>query len=188
MKYPVEITETLQMTVEIEADSKAEAEEKVEAGWNNQKYILDEKHFVRADFHAGEPEKGTITVLLIKPNARPEVAHIGTELEDMQKVVGGYIQEYQPFDDEAAIVCNDEGKIDGLPLNRAIYSRNGEMVDIVAGTFFICDAPITSETFMSLSDEQIKKYDKMFRDPERFYRVGDEIRAKKIKSSRDRER
>lgn len=58
------------------------------------------------------------------------------------------------------------------------------MIDIIAGTFFICDAPITSETFQSLSDEQIKKYDKMFRDPERFYRVGDEIKVQKIKSSR----
>jgi len=187
MKYPVEITETSQMTIEIEAESKAEAEKKAEVGWNNQEYILDEKHFVGADFHAGEPEKETIKVLLIKPNARPEVAYIGTELEDMQAVVGGDIQEYQPFDDEAAIVCNDEGKVNGL-LNRAIYSRNGEMVDIVAGTFFICDAPIASETFMSLSDEQIKKYEKMFRDPERFFKVGNEIKVQKIKSFRDRER
>ena len=62
------------------------------------------------------------------------------------------------------------------------------MIDIIAGTFFICDAPITSETFQSLSDEQIKKYDKMFRDPERFYRVGDEIKVQKIKSSRGMER
>lgn len=103
-----------------------------------------------------------------------------------------------PFLEEVKIILGEAAvkppvlmpQIDGLPLNRAIYSRNGEMVDIVTETFFICDAPITSETFMSLSDEQIKKYDKMFRDPECFYRVGDEIRVrvKKIKSSRDRER
>ena len=62
------------------------------------------------------------------------------------------------------------------------------MIDIIAGIFFICDAPITSETFQSLSDEQIKKYDKMFRDLERFYRVGDEIKVQKIKSSRGMER
>lgn len=188
MKYPVEITETLQMTIEIEADSKIEAEEKAETGWNNQEYLLDENHFVGADFRVGEPGKETIKVLLIKPNARPEIAHIGIELEDMQRVVGGYIQEYQPFDDEATVVCNDEGKIDGLPLNRAVYSQSGEMIDIIAGTFFICNAPIASETFQSLSDEQIKKYDKMFRDPERFYRVGDEIKVQKMKSSRGMER
>ena len=36
----------------------------------------------------------TIKVLLIKPNVKPEVAYIGIELKDMQRVVGGYIQEY----------------------------------------------------------------------------------------------
>lgn len=80
--------------------------------------------------------------MLIKPNARPEIVHIGTELEDMQAVVDGNIQEYQPFDDEAAVICNEEGKMYGLPLNRAIYDKDGEMIDIIAGTFFICDAPL----------------------------------------------
>lgn len=85
----------------------------------------------------------------------------------MQAVVDGNIQEYQPFDDEAAVICNEEGKMYGLPLNRAIYDKDGEMIDIIAGTFFICDAPFMSETFQSLSDEQVKKYEKMFHDPER---------------------
>ena len=62
------------------------------------------------------------------------------------------------------------------------------MIDIIAGTFFICYATITCETLKSLSDEHIKKYDKMFRDPERFYRVGDESKLQKIKSSRGMER
>ncbi|RHQ08121.1 DpnD/PcfM family protein [Clostridium sp. AM49-4BH] len=76
------------------ADSRAEAEEKVENDWNNQQYVLDNKHFVGAEFHARETERETIKVLLIKPNVKPEVAYIGIELKDMQRVVGGYIQEY----------------------------------------------------------------------------------------------
>lgn len=32
------------------ADSRAEAEEKVENDWNNQQYVLDKKHFVGAEF------------------------------------------------------------------------------------------------------------------------------------------
>ena len=76
------------------ADSRAEAEEKVENDWKNQQYVLDNKHFVGAEFHARETERETIKVLLIKPNVKPEVAYIGTELKDMQRVVGGYIQEY----------------------------------------------------------------------------------------------
>lgn len=76
------------------ADSRAEAEEKVENDWNNQQYVLDNKHFVGAEFRARETERETIKVLLIKPNVKPEVAYIGIELKDMQRVVGGYIQEY----------------------------------------------------------------------------------------------
>lgn len=78
--------------------------------------------------------------------------------------------------------------MNGLPLNRAVYDANGRMTDIVAGTFFICDAPIMSETFVSLSAEQVQKYEKMFREPERFYKVGGEIKAQKIKNSREMER
>lgn len=42
MKYPVEITETLQKIVEIEAASRAEAEEIAEAEWNKEKYVLEQ--------------------------------------------------------------------------------------------------------------------------------------------------
>ena len=40
----------------------------------------------------------------------------------MQSLVEGDIEEYMPFEDEVAIICNDEGKMNGLPLNRAVYS------------------------------------------------------------------
>lgn len=58
--YDVMITETLQMTVPIEAESLAEAEQIAEENWNNSQYILDADHFVGADFKAKEcvREKG----------------------------------------------------------------------------------------------------------------------------------
>lgn len=52
--YDVTITETLQMTVPIEAESLAEAEQTAEGNWNRSQYILDEDHFVGADFKAKE--------------------------------------------------------------------------------------------------------------------------------------
>lgn len=52
--YDVMITETLQMTVPIEAESLAEAEQIAEENWNNSQYILDADHFVGADFKAKE--------------------------------------------------------------------------------------------------------------------------------------
>lgn len=64
----------------------------------------------------------------------------------------------------------------------------GRMLDIVAGTFFICDASIMSETFQNLSEEQVQKYEEMFREAERFYKISGEIKVQKIKGSREMER
>lgn len=68
----------------------------------------------------------TINVLLVQPGQYPKMVDIEASLEGMQKVVGGDIEEYMPFEDEVAIVCNEEGKMLGLPPNRAVYSEPEE--------------------------------------------------------------
>ena len=78
-------------------------------------------------FCSGEG-KDTVSVLLIQPEKYPKLIEIKDSLEAMQELVGGDIEEYMPFEDEVAIICNEEGKIIGLPLNRAIYSE--EEVDM----------------------------------------------------------
>lgn len=52
--YEVTITETLQRTVTIRADSLAEAEGIAETGWNNSEYVLTADDFVEAKFDAKE--------------------------------------------------------------------------------------------------------------------------------------
>ena len=83
-------------------------------------------------------------------------------------------------------VANDEGKINGLPLNRTIRDEDtNEIVDIIAGTFFICDC--RKESFGSLSEEQQKRYLEKYRLPERFFRTRDGIEAVSYKP-KDRDR
>ena len=119
----------------------------------------------------------TIRVVLVEPGKYAKVADINCSLEGMQKIVGGYIEAYYPFKEEVCIVCNDEGKITGLKPNRAIYGKDNQIVDVIAGTFFICDC--SGEDFKSLSEEQLKRYTEMYRCPEAFYRINDELRAVK---------
>lgn len=119
----------------------------------------------------------TISVLLVQPNKYPKMIEIEDTLEAMQTVVGGDIEEYMPFEDEVAIICNEEGKVNGLPLNRAIYDSDKQMIDIMAGNFFICYAPISSEKFMSLPPDLAKKYSEKFRYPERFFHDAEGIKA-----------
>ena len=67
------------------------------------------------------PEK--ISVILVEPGRYPKLIEIEDTLEAMQSLVEGDIEEYMPFDDEAAIICNEEGKVNGLPPNRAVYAE-----------------------------------------------------------------
>ena len=107
-------------------------------------------------------------ILVIKPMQTPKVKEIESSLESMQKEVGGYIQAIYPFEDSVALICNEEGKLLGLPLNRALRDESGEIYDIVCGTFFLCSAPPDEENFSSLSNEQIKYFTKLYQHPELF--------------------
>lgn len=108
-------------------------------------------------------------ILVVEPLQEPYVKEIDGKLETMQNLVGGTIQAIYPFDDaEVALICNDDGKLMKFPLNRALFDEKGNIVDIIAGTFFICSAPSDSEIFEGLTNEQIKKYKKHFRALEVF--------------------
>ena len=112
-------------------------------------------------------------VLMVEPGKAPRAAEIGTGLKSMQSVVGGRIQAVYPFEDPVALVCSDQGKLSGLPPNRALrMPETGEVYDVICGTFFLCAAPADSDSFESLSEEQLKRYADFFRRPEFFRGVG----------------
>lgn len=130
-----------------------------------------------------------ITVLLVEPGKYPKPIEIEDTLEAMQEVVGGDIEEYMPFDDEVAIICNEEGKMNGSELNRAVYSKDKQILDVIAGKFFVAYAPFESESFLSMSKDLMKKYEDKFRYPERFYKTPAGVEAKAYKpAAKDMER
>ena len=55
----------------------------------------------------------------------------------MQKVGDGYIESVYPFKDDPkiTIICNEEGKLNGMELNLAVYDSSHEIMDIIAGIF-----------------------------------------------------
>lgn len=126
----------------------------------------------------------TISVLFVQPNKYPKMVKIEDSLEAMQQLVGGDIEEYMPFDDEVALVCNAEGKINGLPPNRAVYNAQHQMIEIMAGDFFICHAPLSSEKYLSLPPDLEKKYAGLFKNPERFEKTENGYKAIPYKSLR----
>lgn len=117
----------------------------------------------------------TIKVLLVEPEERPRVVEIGTGLEDLQHAVGGDIEVVYPFEDRVGLIVNEEGKLIGLPLNRALRDENNEVYDIIAGSFLV--AGLTEDNFGSLTEEQISKFEGLFHQPETFVKMGRSIMA-----------
>lgn len=114
-------------------------------------------------------------VLVVEPMQEPYIKEIDAGLKSLQKEVGGSIQAIYPFEEEAAIICNEEGKINGLELNRALLDDNLKIYDVIAGTFLICG--LTGDSFGSLPDELINKFSEQFKHPETFVKVGNDIIA-----------
>ena len=234
-------------------------------------------------------KSGTIKVVLVEPGKLARTAEIPATLEGMQAVVKGSIEPFYPFEEQVCIVCNDEGKINGMQLNRAVYAepeqvemtygelctqfrqaedrgehmlgyivftedsfdkpyseqsrtyvvssnnkayqagmggysiyascldgtdpcvrlenymaaekggesgwkiercytqeQEREMIDIIAGPCFICDC--SGESFGSLNEEQQRKYTEMFKKPERFFMMGDAIKAVPYNPEKSHER
>lgn len=150
--------------------------ENMESGF----YFCDSFGFQKVDFEPTKTaELDTIRVVLVEPGKVAREARIGTKLSDLQAAVGGDIEQFCPYEDEVALICDEEGKLCGKDLNRAVYDEDGQMMDIIAGTFFVCSVPSDSDSFKGLSDEQTAKYLKEFKYPEQFFRMNDEIKTVK---------
>lgn len=145
-------------------------------------YYCDSIGFKKIDFDASQtqkPKEAEITVVSLQPGKTAEIVTIPNNLAALQKFVGdGLIEAFYPWEEAVCLVCNEEGKLNGMQLNRAVYNDDRTMVDIIAGPAFICDC--SGEDFGSLTEEQQQRYLQMFHDPEVFIRIGDDIKAIKI--------
>lgn len=114
-------------------------------------------------------------VVVVEPKKKPVVQDIDSGLESMQRIVGGSIQAIYPFDEPVALICNEEGKLLNLSLNRALRDDEGNVYDIISGTFFLCAAPPDSDRFAGLTDHQVKTYMERFAMPEMFLNTGGDL-------------
>ena len=95
--------------------------------------------------------------LLVEPYELPKEIEIENILEAKQEIVGGYIEcVYLPNDESVVLICNEEGKINGMKLNRDIGH------DIIAGPFLILGDDYENGDFKSLTDDQILRYKMRF--------------------------
>ena len=107
-----------------------------------------------------------MNVLVVEPGYLPYEKEIPDTLDSdehlraLQEIVGGLIEPIYPYHEEVAIVCNEEGLINGLPFNRSVPGGYGG----VFGTFFVCG--LGEEDFCSLPPELMERFKKEFRNSE----------------------
>ena len=115
-----------------------------------------------------------MTVLVVEPGKTPYVKSIPSGLASLQHEVDGYIQAVYPWEDDfCAIICDEEAKLKGKPLNRALRDEDNHVYDVIAGTFLIVG--LGNENFTSLESKHIRKYSTLFTSPEVFIRIDERI-------------
>lgn len=180
-EFDIKIKEKLEKTVTVGAENRRAAEDMVRQAYFDGEYVLDADNFAEADFTVDaerevqleEPEQ--LDVLLVKPGMYPQQVQIDSGLAALQQAVEGDIETAYYFEEPVAVIVNDEGKLDGSELNRAICDQDGNIVDIIAGNFLVVG--LGEEDFCSLSPELMQKFEEKFHQPEMFVRMGKSIMA-----------
>lgn len=96
-----------------------------------------------------------IKCLILKPNKTPQVIEIENTLEEIQKQVEGYIEILRPNNHLGVVlVVNEEGRIKNLPYNRYVQG------ELIVGNILIVGEE--NGDFISLTDQQIKEYKKLY--------------------------
>ena len=119
-------------------------------------------------------KENEIKVLKVEPMKAPTVVTLNNDLDSLQKAVSegcehqGLI-EIIPIADGVSILCNEEGKLLGLPGNRRLGN------DIIAGTFYVVGDNAETGELCSLTDRQLMFYNVVFAIPEVF--TDEEIEA-----------
>ena len=121
------------------------------------------EEFLQQEEAAEQPkaqQKEEMQVLIVRPGKYPEKAVIDGSLNSMQSIVGGSIELVYPWEERIVLVCNEEGLLLNLPVNRFLY----EIDEPIMGTFFICGQG--DENLIGLNDEQIKRFGQRFHYPQ----------------------
>lgn len=89
-----------------------------------------------------------------KPGAQPEIIEVDNTLKALQTEVGGYIETVTIASD-AVVICNEEGRILGLPDNCRVCGVDfvGTILVVGRNKDEFCDVPETDFLMYHLREE-----------------------------------
>ena len=93
--------------------------------------------------------------VLKKPGKNPEVVDIENTLNGIRSAVGGYFQAVVFSEEENIIMlCDEEGKLNGLDYNFSMRGKDSRIIDDVVGNVLFVSAG--DEDFRELNKKQIQ--------------------------------
>jgi hypothetical protein len=104
-----------------------------------------------------------LKIVKVNVGEMPEVCEIKHSIEEMHKIVGGYLEAVR-ISDDIFMWVNESGVIDGLPLNFITFVHKGYLhpVHDIHGNAFFTGMDEFGET-QSLTDRQVKRILDMFK-------------------------
>ena len=178
MKYNVKIIETLEKTIEVEADDPTAAEQIAEDEWHNGEHVLDADNFIEMRCEAILSEQNrAIDIVILEPGANARTDQVEAMTSSFEDIIRGPFLFLEMPNQKAAFVIPQNEK-HRMP-NRGIYNDKKEVLRLLRGTVFICG--YKDKRPCSLTGEQIKKYLAQYRYPEKFFEVHGKIYGQKIK-------
>lgn len=105
----------------------------------------------------------SMNIVYLEPGKNAVKKIIGSDYESIQEAVGGglikplYLNNI--YGDPVAIICNEEGKYNGMMPCRGV-SCDGKLIDYIFGPCFICG--LSDKELTSLDEYHLEQYFKMF--------------------------
>ena len=107
-------------------------------------------------------EENLIKVLLVEPFSNPKMITIENNYQAISEIICGDADEYMPFEDDVALLCNADGKRLSLSASHTVTDIGTGKTELIYGGFILVGSCEFGTEYHSLDDNLIDKYMDLF--------------------------
>lgn len=107
-------------------------------------------------------EENLIKVLLVEPFDQPKIITIENNYQAISEIICGDADEYMPFEDDVALLCNADCKRLSLSASHTVTDIETGKTELIYGSFILVGASEIDIKYHSLDDDLIDKYMDLF--------------------------
>ena len=107
-------------------------------------------------------EKSLIKVLLVEPFNKPKIITIENNYQAISEIICGDVDEYMPFEDDVALICNADGKRLSLSASHIVTDTETGKTELIYGSFILVGTSEFDDEYHLLDDNLINKYMDLF--------------------------